>query len=54
MSGKCGHKDEATFPCTFGMNTKGGMENEEFEEYTMTVMVCPCIRIQEMSMKSES
>ena len=39
VSGKFGHKEEVAFPCTFGMNTKGGMDNEEFEEYTMTAIV---------------
>ena len=33
VRGQFGFNSEQVFPTTLGMNDKGGMENEEFEEY---------------------
>jgi len=39
VSGKFGHEKEVDFPCTFGMNTKGGMDNEEFKCMMNTIVL---------------
>ncbi len=31
--GQFGHNEVKTFPCTFGLNEKGGMDKEEFKKY---------------------
>ena len=33
VRGKFGHNEVKTFPCTIGLNEKGGMDKEEFEKY---------------------
>jgi hypothetical protein len=33
--GKFGTEEERSWDCTFGLNTKGGMDDREFEEYIM-------------------
>ncbi len=35
MRGKYGHNVVKKFPCTFGLNKKGGMDKEEFEKYIL-------------------
>ena len=35
VRGKFGHDVEKKFPCTFGLNEKGGMDKEEFEKYIL-------------------
>jgi hypothetical protein len=37
--GKFGCEDEKYHPCTFGMNERGGMNKEEFEEYVKNSLV---------------
>ena len=37
--GKFGHATEREFPCTFGMNEKGGMDDAEFQKYIMGSIV---------------
>jgi hypothetical protein len=37
--GKFGSDDEKYHPCTFGMNPKGGMNKEEFEDYVKNSLV---------------
>ena len=32
-------ENEQVFPCTYGLNEKGGMDAKEFEEYYMTNIV---------------
>ncbi len=39
VDGKFGHKVSTRFPCTFGMNAKGGMDDLEFEQYCMNSIV---------------
>ncbi len=33
--GQFGHDEVKTFPCTFGLNEKGGMDKEEFKKYIL-------------------
>eukprot|EP00978_Attheya_sp_CCMP212_P019719 scaffold55498_cov37-Attheya_sp.AAC.1 len=33
--GKFGHDKRKEFPCTYGMNTKGGMNGQEFSNYML-------------------
>jgi hypothetical protein len=33
--GKFGHDERTEFPCTYGMNTKGGMNSKEFSNYML-------------------
>ena len=33
--GKFGNKERKEFPCTYGMNTKGGMNSKEFSNYML-------------------
>jgi len=37
--GKFGYENERYHPCTFGMNAKGGMNKDEFEEYVKNSLV---------------
>ena len=39
VRGKFGCKDIKEWDCTFGMNTKGGMDDEEFTKYCMNSIV---------------
>ncbi len=32
VRGEFGHDEEKNLPCTFGLNSKGGMDKEEFEK----------------------
>jgi hypothetical protein len=35
VEGKFGHVDEKSFDITFGLNTKGGMDDCEFRQYVV-------------------
>ena len=37
--GKFGCEKEKQWPCTIGMNEKGGMDDNEFEQYVFTELV---------------
>ncbi len=39
VRGKFGHDEVKTFPCTFGLNEKGGMDKDEFEKYLFVNIV---------------
>jgi hypothetical protein len=39
VKGTFGFENEQVFPCTYGLNEKGGMDAKEFEEYYMTNIV---------------
>ena len=38
VKGRYGHEKEKTFPCTVGHNKKGGMDNDQFENYMINVL----------------
>jgi len=39
LVGKFGCKKEKSWPCTFGMNAKGGMDDCEFEKYNLNSLI---------------
>jgi hypothetical protein len=53
MHGKFGYENERYHPCTVGMNAKGGMNKDEFEECVKNSLVtlypdaayAPCIHV---------
>ncbi len=39
VRGNFGNSEVKTFPCTFGMNSKGGMDKDEFNKYIFVNIV---------------
>ena len=39
IQGKFGGDENKVYPCTFGMNTKGGMDDEEFHKYIVNSII---------------
>ena len=39
VEGKFGGEEKKIWQCTFGMNNKGGMDNDEFEKYVQNNLV---------------
>ena len=39
IQGKFGGDENKVYPCTFGMNTKGGMDDEEFHKYIVNSVI---------------